>query len=167
MEFAIVVESIRPDFDITWGDTVRRRDIYTPFYDMTVRMRKNSSAILPNLRQILLYSFQMIAANVYDEFDGQSYWRKSPFSRIEPGATLSVSGPVHRIRTDHRSQRFGGYEYVILVPERHSREYDVNGDLNGAVTEWLIEENALAEENIPITIKQLAVAWECAALRGP
>lgn len=164
MEFSVVIKTIQSDFDVAWGDTVRRRDIYTPFYTLSVRNPGNSTDVFPALHQILLYSFSMIPANVHDRFDTQAYWRRSPFNRIELGATLVVSGPVHRIRADHHSLRFGGYEYVILMPEQHGREYDVNGDLNGAVTEWLIEEDALAMENIPSRIKRLVVAWECASL---
>lgn len=164
MKFSVVVKTIQPDFDVVWGDTVRRRDIYTPFYTLSVRNQGNPPLVFPAIQQILLYSFSMIPANVYDEFDEQAYWRRSPFNRIEAGAALVVSGFVHRIRTDHCSVRFNGYEYVILKPEQHGREYDVNGDLNGAVTEWLIEEDALVMENIPSRIKRLVVAWECASL---
>ncbi len=164
MEFSVVVKTIQPDFDVAWGDTVRRRDIYTPFYDLSVLNHKRSPVALLAIKQILLYSFSMTPANVYDEFDEQAYWRRSPFYRIKPGAALVVSGPVHRIRADHCSLRFSSYEYVILKPEQHGREYDVNGDLNAAVTEWLIEEDALVKENNLSRIKRLVVAWECASL---
>ena len=62
---------------------------------------------------------------------------------------------------------FDGYSYVILLPERYGIEYDVNGDLNGAVTEWLVEEGTMVMADIPPTVRRMVFGWECAALRAP
>jgi hypothetical protein len=129
------------------GDTVRIRDIYAPFYDLSVRISDCDRNRFPNLKKELLYSFRMYYASVTDEFDKKACLRDSKFSRIEVGATITVNGPIHHIRTYHSSIRFGGYGYVILKPELHGREYDVNGDLNNGITEWLVEENSTGEES--------------------
>ncbi len=118
MKFSVVVIMIQPDFDVVWGDTIRRKDIYPPFYTLSVRNQGYSPGLFPAIQQIMFYSFNMIPANVYDEFDERAYWRRLPFNRIEAGAALVVSGPVYRIRADHCSVRFNGYEYVILEPEQ-------------------------------------------------
>ncbi len=162
MIFTVTVTKAKQGWDIQLGDTVRRRDLYTPFYDLEVRISWQDQDRLPNLKRILLYSFEMVAANIRDEFDGMGFLRNSRFNSLEVGSVLKIRGPVHPIFSSHVSERFGSYQYVIVQPQKHARFQDVNGDLDTGITEWLVEERDVLDLDRIRDQSRLVVAWECA-----
>lgn len=167
MEFSVKVEMIQSHFDIEWGDTVRLRDIYTPFFDLEVCVSEKNRIRLPSLKRILLYSFQMVPANVWDEFDQVDFLRNSKFGCLESGSELIIRGPVHPILASHISPRFQGFKYAMLHLELHGREWDVNGDLKTGITEWLVEEKQVLDLDLIRDQSRLVVAWECAYMVDP
>ncbi len=162
--FTATIEGLRRQFDIDWGDTTRIRDLYTPYFDLEVRLSEHSRENLPVLMKILLYSFEQYAANIRDEFDETDYWRGSKFSQLETGSKLSIVGFVHRKLASHNNLRFENYRYFILNPDLHGRKWDVNGDLQMGITEWLVEENPIGDVDELTNVTRLVVAWECAEL---
>jgi len=165
--FTVTVERVEPGWDIQPGDTVRRRDLYTPFYDLDVLISRQDRDRLPSLNNILLYSFEMVAANMRDEFDGMEFLRNSRFNPLVVGSMLKIQGPVHSILSGHASERFGSYRYVIVQPKKHARYQDVNGDLNTGITEWLVEELEVLDMDRIRDQSRLVVAWECAYVVDP
>jgi len=160
--FTVTVAKAEPGWDFHPGDTVRRRDLYTPFFDLDVSIARQDRDRLPNLKKILLYSFEIVAANMRDEFDGTEFLRKSRFNHLEAGSVLKIQGPVHPILSAHASERFGPYRYIIVQPEKHTRFQDVNGDLNTGITEWLVEQGKILDLDRIRDQSRLVVAWECA-----
>ena len=167
MIFTVTVERVEPGWDFQPGDTVRRRDLYTPFFDLDVSIARQDRDRLPSLKKILLYSFEEIAANIWDEFDEREFLRKSRFNRLEAGSVLKIRGPVHPILSGHVSERFGAYRYVIVQPKKHTRYQDVNGDLNTGITEWLVEQQEILDLEKIRDQSRLVVDWECALVALP
>jgi hypothetical protein len=162
MIFTVSVAKVEPAWDIQPGDTVRRRDLHTPFFDLDVSIAGQDRDRLPNLKKILLYSFDEVAASIWDEFDGTEFLRKSRFKRLAAGSVLKINGPVHPILSGHSSERFGSYQYVIVQPQKHAWYQDVNRELNTGITEWLVEEKAVLDTDRIQAQSRLVVAWECA-----
>ncbi len=67
MELAVVVETVTPRFDLQAGDTARIRYIYTPYYDLKVHVSALRQEKILSAINILLYSFKLYAANVWDD----------------------------------------------------------------------------------------------------
>ena len=164
MEFTARTLSVFADFDIHWGDTVRIRDLYTPYYKLTVDLIEPYHSQYPQLQNILLYSFTEYPANVYDQFDEQGCLRNLKFHDLHTGSHLAVNGSVYPILAAQDSERFGNYRYVITDLAVHGRKYDINGDLQGSISEWLIEEKELQDLKPLRTTSQIVVAWECCSI---
>lgn len=164
MEFTATVRSLEAGFNVRWGDTVRERDIYTPFFVLKVQLAPDDARAFPGLQHLLLYSFQTYAANVWDEFDEEACIQRSGFDSLEPGSRLHVEGPVHAKLATNEGTRFRGYDYVVVHPEKHGPEWDVNGWLHAGITEWLVEEEPIADEGMLSHLSHLVVAWECAEI---
>ncbi len=164
MKFTAIVESVDVRFHVEWGDTTRIHDIYFPYYELQVRLSGCDQYKLPNLEKILLFCFDMHPANVWDEFDEEACLRDSKFGEIGIGSCLHVCGPVHRKLIVNDSPLFGSYDYVVIDPGMHGEETDVNGARQAAITAWLVEEDAFADEAEVGGASRLVVAWECAWL---
>jgi len=164
MEFTAIVELADARFFVEWGDTVHIHDIYFPYYELRVRASGCDRDRLPNLEKILLFCFDMHPANVWDEFDKEACLCDSKFGTLGIGSLLHVSGPSHRRLIENDSTMFGSYDYVVIDPDMHQEETDVNGARQAAVTAWLVEEDALVDESEMSSASRLVVAWECARL---
>ena len=102
MIFTVMATKVEFGWDIQPGDTVRRRDLHTPFFNLDVSIARQDRDRLPNMKKILLFSFEELAANIWDEFDRTEFLRKSRFNRLEAGSALKIRGPVHPILSSSR-----------------------------------------------------------------
>lgn len=162
MEFSARVTSLQSDFDIQWGDTCRKRDIYTPFFTLSVQTVDQE--YLPKLKTILLYSFIEFPANVYDQFDQNACLLNSKFSDLTIGSLLDIKGDIYPILLSNEGERFRHYRFAIIKPEAHPRKYDINGYLGADITEWFIEKTAIEDPSCLAHTVQLVVGWECCSI---
>jgi len=164
MELTAVVSSFFSGFDIQWGDTLRIRDLYTPYYHLSVEPVKPFHRQYPRLKQILLYSFTEYPADVHDQFDEQKCLHNAKFHDLHVGSLVSIKGSCYAILTTNNSERFGKYRFAIIKPEAHTRKYDINGFLEADITEWFIEKTAIEDPSCLAETVQLVVGWECCSI---
>ncbi len=162
MKFSVMVKTVHAEMDILLGDTVRRRDIYTPFYELSVKPLQEDVSQLSNLEYILLYSFQEFHGNVYDQVGQDACFADSRFGDLRAGSILTIAGPVYPLRLDYEGQRFAPFHYAILDPALHPPITDVNGDIDLPLTSWLVADTSLEDEGALMDQTNLVVAWNCA-----
>ena len=160
VEFAVSIISAFSGFVIDWGDTVRIRDEYSPYFVLEVSVLKDHASRLPALRSIFLYSFKGYWADVYDNFDAEGFIRESRFGALSAGSILRVSGPLFRKNPRNRGELFRAYSHVIVRPELVAGEIHSDGSSTAPATTWLIEEGEVPEAELG-TISHLLVAWRC------
>jgi len=163
IEFAASVVSAVSGFVIDWGDTVRIRDEYSPYFVLEVSVLEGHASRFPALRSIFLYSFKGYWANVHDNFDEDGFIRESRFGALSAGSVLRVSGPLFRKNPSNRGELFRAYSHVIVRPELVAGKIHPDGSSTAPATTWLIAEGEVPEAELG-TISHLLVAWRCADL---
>jgi hypothetical protein len=161
IEFTASVVSAVSGFVIDWGDTVRIRDEYNPYFVLEVSVLKDHASRLPALRSILLYSFKGHWADVHDSFDEEGFIRESRFGALAAGSVLRVSGPLFRKNASNHGERFRAYSHVIVRPELVTGRIHPDGSSTAPATTWLIEKGEVPKAELG-TISHLLVAWQCA-----
>ena len=161
VEFAVSVISAVSDFVIDWGDTVRIRDEYNPYFVLGVSVLKDHASRFPALRSILLYSFKGYWADVCDNLNEDGFIRESRFGALAAGSILRVSGPLFRKHPRNHGEIFRAYSHVIVRPELVAGKIHPDGSSTAPPATWLIEEGEVPEAELS-TISHLLVAWRCA-----
>ena len=161
IEFTASVVSAVSEFVIDWGDTIRIRDEYNPYFVLEVSVLKGHASRFPALRSIFLYSFKGYWADVHDNLNADGFIRESRFCALSAGSVLRVSGPLFRKNPSNRGERFRAYSHVVLRPELVEGEIHPDGSSTAHPTSWLIQEEEVPEAEIG-TISHLLVAWRCA-----
>jgi hypothetical protein len=161
VDFAVSVVSAVSDFVIDWGDTIRIRDEYNPYFVLEVSVLKDPASKLTALRSILLYSFKGYWADVCDNLNEEGLIRESRFGALSAGSVLRVSGPLLRKSASNRGERFRAYSHIVLRPELVAGEMHPDGSSTAHPRMWLIEEGEVPEAELG-TISHLLVAWPCA-----
>jgi hypothetical protein len=161
VEFAVSVVSAVSDFVIDWGDTVRIRDEYSPYFVLRVSVVEDRASRFPALTTIFLYSFKGYWADVYDDFDEERFIRESKFGTLSAGSILRVGGPLFRKNPSNRGELFRAYSHVVVRPKLVAGEIHPDGSSTAHPTSWLIQEDGVPEAELG-TISHLLVAWRCA-----
>jgi hypothetical protein len=161
IEFTASLVSAVSGFVIDWGDTVRIRDEYNPYFVLEVSVLKDPTSRLAALRSILLYSFKGYWADVHDNLNEEAFIRESRFGALAAGSILRVGGPLFRKHPRNRGEIFRAYSHVIVRPELVGGETHPDGSSTAPPTTWLIEEGEVPEAELS-AISHLLVAWRCA-----
>ena len=161
VDFAVSVVSAVSDFVVNWGDTVRIRDEYNPYFVLEVSVLKDHASRFPALRFIFLHSFKGYWADVHDSFDEGGFIRESRFGALSAGSILRVSGPLFRKNPSNRGELFQAYSHVVLRPKLIGSAIHPDGSSTAPATTWLIQEGEVPEAELG-TISHLLVAWRCA-----
>jgi hypothetical protein len=161
IEFTASVVSAVSDFVIAWGDTVRIRDEYSPYFVLEVSVLKDHASRFPALTTIFLYSFKGYWTDAHDNLNEDGFIRESRFGALSAGSVLRASGPLFRKNASNCGERFRAYSHVIVRPELVTGRIHPDGSSTAPATTWLIEGDEVPEAELG-TISHLLVAWRCA-----
>jgi hypothetical protein len=160
LEFRVSILSVRCDFLIKWGDTVRIRDEYYPYFLLGVEAVKEDLVRIPRLNTILLYSFKGYWSNVYDEFDEKACLRNSKFGKLALGSILQINGPLFRKSSQNKGEFYQPFTHVVVQCDLVGDETHPDDSWSPAPSEWLL--GAKAPESELASTSTLLVGWESA-----